>query len=348
MVSIVSHVKSTLYPDNYLSIGFATNTGKIKAKEKEYEKRYENQFDCYDTVDYSYRGTTRTSHRFFVGGAEATYKLDRCSKLSQPKKRYGTHGISSAGKRKLRAGSALLQKLYGKKRLGFGTLTLPNFPPAKIKYLAENWGRVTRVFYQRLKRLFIRKQAPVHILGCTEIQPKRYKSKGEIAPHLHFVYVAKPSTGTYYVTKREVREAWNSVILSILKKGFPITGKPAYLFASCKLQPIKKDVGRYLGKYLSKGGEIIDQINEDGREQELPRQWWTMTSEMKDIYQESLETITPALAMAMFMNPESFVEAGVLKYYSMVSVEILGEMKTVGMVAYLTDDSYRAGLVCPK
>ena len=346
MTSIVSHVKSTLYPDNYLSIGFAPRKGKVKQQDREYEHDYESQFDAYSIVDRNINGDVWTTHRFFSGGYEDSYKLDKCPKLSQTSRRYGQKGISVAGKRKLKAGAALLQRNFGKGRLGFATLTLPNFTAPKLRYLAENWGSISRVFYQKLKRLHEKLGVPQFIVGCTEIQPNRYKERGEICPHLHYIYVAKPhKDASYYYNTDQMRELWNSVVLHFIHKGFPVTGKAAFMLASCKLEPIKKCISRYLGKYISKGGEIVDNIVEEGRGAELPRQWWTMSKPMKVLYESSLRSIDPDLAWEMFSNPEAFLQAGVFSWYSMIEVEVNGIYRTVGLSAVLADDSYREGMI---
>ncbi len=205
---------------------------------------------------------------------------------------------------------------------------------------------MVRVFYQKLRRLFDKVGCPQYILGCTEIQPKRHRNRGEICPHLHFVYVAKPpKSKSYYVTPKEVRRAWNSVLLHYLKRAFPITYKKAFMLASVKLQPIRKDITRYLGKYISKGGELVADIVSDGRQNELPRQWWTMSSLMRALYKASIVAIMPSLAWEMFKNPEEFLESGVFSWFSVVTVEINEEHRTVGLVAYLSCDDYRQGIV---
>jgi len=184
MTSIVAGIRSKLYPDNYLSIGFAKKQGKIRKREKEYNKDYENQFDSYIETNISYRGTTRRNVRFRRTGIDYSPLLDISPESSQTPRRYGKSGITTKGRRTIRASASLLQRTYGKGRLGFATLTIPNFPAPKVRYLAERWNDIVRVFYQKFKRIIEKKKAPHLIIGCTEIQPRRYEERGEICPHL--------------------------------------------------------------------------------------------------------------------------------------------------------------------
>lgn len=344
-MSIVSSIQNTLYQDNYLSIGFGKKQGTIK--ESEEERRYEQRIAdvraglLNDNIDNTWRSIDLGERP--KNGQQ--YILDKSPESSQAKKRYGTQGICRGGARKVKAGSALLQKHFGKRRLGFCTLTLPNFRAVEIKWLAVHWGKVCRVFFQKLKRMLEKKGAPNIVLSVTEIQPQRYKKFGHIAPHLHFVFIAKPkASDRYYLSTSDIRDVWNSVLVGYIQKMFPFTAKPAYLKASCKLQPIYKDVTKYLSKYLSKGGEIVDDIREKGREKELPNQWWNSSRLMKALYLKTLKRIPDSLAWEIYKNPDEFYEGGVLSWYSYVEVEIDGESKTVGLVAYLASDDMRQGI----
>jgi len=120
------------------------------------------------------------------------------------------------------------------------------------------------------------------------------------------------------------------------------------MLASCKLLPIKKDVSKYLSKYISKGGELVNKIIESGRQEELPRQWWTASTPMRKALRDSMRSVSPKSAWSIFKDPELYVMGGVISWYSYVTVKIGDEERVVGLVAYLMDDSVRRCLEEPS
>jgi hypothetical protein len=76
------------------------------------------------------------------------------------------------------------------------------------------------------------------------------------------------------VSVTEFRDAWSRAIEATI--GRPLTTAPIV-----DVQRVKKSCVAYLGKYLSKGGEIVDAVIERGDADQLPSHWWGSTADLK-------------------------------------------------------------------
>jgi len=289
------------YPDGSFSIGAVPPEKKRKA-EKEYDQDWRatheivewSEKDASEYQGYSDKVAYRTKDdkidRYLTG-------FNRPSELSHQKKRYGKNGITSYGKRQVRSGSALLERRYGKERLGFMTATLPSanhgLDAVELYYLAENWAKVTRRFCDELRRELERQQAPTEIICVTEIQEKRFRNRGEVAPHLHIVFVAK-SAGRrwrWYMTAECITNIWNRTLRNFLGDDSQFTGSGG----SVDVKRVRKSATRYISKYMSKGGKILSEIQEQGLESCLPSQWWSAYGGLRKIIKNNILNLTQKL-----------------------------------------------------
>jgi len=338
MGTIVSSLTGKSYPDGWFSVGVKPREKKGD-EEKQYDRDYEQQYNSYTEKEIHYGRHNYVTYKFFDGYDNSSYRFISRPKSSQLKRKYGTHGITTQGKRAVKGASALLQKCYSRRRLGFCTLTIPNYHPSHIKYFAANWSKIVRVFYQKLKRHFDNIGAPFLYVSVTEIQQKRYKETGAIAPHLHFCYIARASkrNSGYYISANELRQMWSSVIMYYAEKSGIVVPHWVTFKASVDCQIVKKSVSSYLGKYMSKGGEVIEDINDEGRENELPSQWWTMNASMREMYKKSIKSIDNAYMSMLFYDPNTALELGIIRWYQDVYVCIDGKDRRVGVCGYFTN-----------
>lgn len=161
----------------------------------------------------------------------------------------GARGITSFNRRAIRSIGSLLEMRYGKSRLSFATLTVPNFSPEDRIACQSYWCRAVQRLHEEMKRFFERKGCKYLYVGCTEIQPQRSEREGWAAPHLHFVFIGKEKR-SWIITPLQLRKMWQRIWRGHLSG--------SYSWNSCEnLVAVKKSVAGYLAKYLSKGGTSV-------------------------------------------------------------------------------------------
>ena len=337
-MNTIAYLSAKAYPDEYFSVGIVPRKKKGK-DEKEYDREHAKQFNSYERyVDAPY-GKRLEKVSWLEGETVTRYRLDSSPESSQPKKRYGENGITAYGKRMVKSAAAALQKRYGKKRLGFITCTIPGYSCEQIEKLAKNWGDVIRVFFQRLKRELDKIGAPNIIVGVSEIQPQRYNRDDVVAPHVHFIYVCKRKVNSdFFIHVSKLRMHWGQTLINICGLSNSETNKPITYKGSVHAVVIKKSCVAYLGKYMSKGGEVLDKILEQDRASQLPRQWWTMSQACKKLVDRMIKTIPSAMSIPLMYHPDELKELGVIRYYKEIYINLGGEERLVGVVGYFSSD----------
>ena len=245
------------------------------------------------------------------------------NQLTTPKvnNRRGLKGITSKGKRTIRNTAFLLQKTFGKKRLGFLTVTLPSFPyrPDLGIILAHDWSELVRQFTQEINRAIERKDKTALWTGCTEIQEKRLDNHGEVAPHLHLVYLALNGNFDWYITANEFRDIWKRIIEARIKH-FTLEEIEVNTKASIDAKSVKKDAGNYLGKYMSKGGDIVKKMIDKGFTDLVPTAWWHCCLKLKRILKAMMRELPSDIKIAVKQGV-TLVERGVCVYLFNVETE---------------------------
>lgn len=186
----------------------------------------------------------------------------------------GSHGITGHGKKTVRSAADMLQRKYGPGRLAFLTLTLPGLPRNELAECVSDWSRIVRVFLQWLSRRLKAAGLSGQVVGVTEIQPERLRERGELAPHLHLVFCGRPAYGGWVLDWLEYRKAWLRTISASV-------GHPVLSEAVENVQTVKKSAAGYLGKYMSKGGDIIREAAEICPESPIPSDWWHCTTPLR-------------------------------------------------------------------
>lgn len=265
------------------------------------------------------------------------------SKLKRlPRGVYGKHGITNYGKRVLKNSCILLQQRFTRKKLGFATCTLPDMGREMLQCITANWSQVVRRFLQKARRFHEKRNLPFIYVGCTEIQEKRFERTGLPVPHLHFVYVSKHSVSSGYTCDtRSYYTWWNEAVNEILcAHGFrAIMGVDGHV-GSVKLEVIRTSASGYLGKYISKGVNVVKAMQEKGFE-EFPKQWWFASMHCKAMFNASVKTISSDICAMLWDNAPNLIEHGIVKHLYYVFIKINNIEKCVGMTGTFTDNVYR-------
>ena len=190
---------------------------------------------------------------------------------SSQRGKYGRGGITSYGKKMVRSGAVILQEEWGIGRTGFATLTLPSFPSEVEAVICEQWGDIVRCFFQEFKRHMQRCGGDERYVCVSEIQSERFQNRGEIGLHLHFIYKARPRARgqDWYMSANWARETWRRILANRIRDICADIPLPR-----CELEMVRKSASGYLGKYMSKGGEVLERVKEAMPALALPSQWW--------------------------------------------------------------------------
>ena len=328
----ISVLKGTIHPDGFFTIGRVPNKTKGK-QEADYDHRYDSQFE---TVVWREKGdfegcgmVTRVEEIFSSNmsdqvskgkGANLGLSNVRNSDTKNPSppkgregrvSRRGSNGITQFGRRRVIDAVTILEQTYGRKRLGFGTLTIPSMDNEAMAVINRYWHTCVESFQRYFRRHFEKIGVPSLLVGVTEVQMKRLENHGLFANHYHFVYPAKDKNGGYYVSPNWVREVWGNVLNTVLKKYY--SDVPLEMGSSVDLQMMKKSAKNYLSKYISKGKDDVEKLISKGYQSFLPRQWWGMTKAMRDEIKMTVINISSENCYFLLQNYDELKKMGVVK-----------------------------------
>lgn len=329
-----------VYPDRSLTIGIVPRK-KVRCQDKQYERAHRTQPETdYGALADWYEGTNTIAGKSCNMRERALFI--KGGKSSQKKRgSYGKHGITRFGKRVVKNGALLLEKKYGKARLGFVTCTLPTFSKDMHHRINGVWGEIVRRFYQKLKRQHEKIGKQFVYISVTEIQEKRFSSTDIPCPHLHFVYVCKDSPRkkfNLYIC--QIHRAWNkSIREGIGLCGYPYTMSGNLPWGSVHATLVRKSASAYLGKYMSKGCKVIASMREKGWE-EFPKQWWSASASVKKMFKDSIIRLDHATASAIFYGLEHYLHDNMIEWAHYIEILYDGEYRTVGLVATISKKMY--------
>lgn len=191
----------------------------------------------------------------------------------------GRNGISSYSRRQVRNAAEAIQMRFGKSNCTFATVTLPSLEDSDYIAVLENWSEVVRQFMQKLKRFLQSCGMPSVAVGVVEIQTKRMRREQRFLPlHLHFVFPGKKPSGHWVVTPQLVRKYWADAIRNA--SGVDV-GRYSW-DNSENLQQVKMSAANYLGKYMSKGRQDLQEVEAMGLSDLLPSHWSTCSQSLKN------------------------------------------------------------------
>jgi hypothetical protein len=196
-------------------------------------------------------------------------------KRSNRPESYGRKGITGFGRRMVRSACTILERAY-KGRLTFCTITMPTLPPELKMELAKQWPELVRQMLQWLSRRLAQRRLPTAVASVSEIQPKRLQAGNGGYLHLHLVWPNKIARKGHYAIDVDALRTWCEKFLCT--KGLMVENA----WVNVDTKRVKKSAAAYLSKYMSKGGDVLEQfVGENGWEA-CPGQWWNMTKTMRD------------------------------------------------------------------
>ena len=262
-----------------------------------------------------------------------------------PAPRRGGKGITGYGKRMIRNSAEMMQQVYGRRRLGFLTLTLPSFDdPFNVQLLAHDFAELMRAAVQEIMREIGRAGGPQVYSGCIELQEKRYRTHGDVAPHLHLVYVAHPGNYDWYVTAAKIREIWARCIKNRLEY-WGCSGE-FEIGAAVDCQVVKASAAAYLAKYLSKGGKILEDLKNNGDTELIPTAWYTVCNSLKKAV-KGLTTELGSDIKRSIIQGVDLVRSGFCQWLFKIEIEIDGETFSRGWVGKIAGQSINPLQVMP-
>jgi hypothetical protein len=196
----------------------------------------------------------------------------------------GAMGIPAAARREIEHS---LWTLSGfKRRLAFWTITLPTPALVAMKEVKDGWAKFSARVHKELTRRLDERLVCSSWLSVTELQERRTSREGIPCPHLHVCFVNRRGScrrgpgrhlGPWVLGPAELDGIIRVALLSSV-------GRADWnLSAAGNVKRVKKDAGRYLAKYMSKGGKLIEYWNqpEVAGGLRIPR-WWHRSKPMKN------------------------------------------------------------------
>ena len=289
----------TVYPTGEFTLGFAPPP-KVKSKDKEYEC---TKGDIYFREDGFYHDRRWYElHGLTMEPTDIPPNLVNSAELShvasKPKRKYGQKGITAYGRRCVSSAALLLQKRWGRDNTGFATLTLPRLSLAQEQVICSRWSQLVRKFFQWFKRLMEKVGADPDYCASTEIQEKRWEHRHEVGLHIHFVYQCRQRRhGKWNLNADIVRERWRELLANELHVCADMVPVPR-----CELSVIRKSASAYIGKYMSKGVKIVSQVSKSGKDDYLPKQWWSLGSGIRCLLKTAIIRDNNLLAEELYKS----------------------------------------------
>lgn len=189
-----------------------------------------------------------------TGAGGVTPVLDNGSKQShssEQRKKYIWADFSAAQRRKIRSMAVLMDQGRHSKTLSFVTLTLPGWAESLTnEEMIDGYRKASRTFLQWLRRRLKNANLPDFTLCIREPQKRGCKGPDPIGvPHSHILFCGKQKPRDHWIlTPSELRESWARAVSG----AFPGAPAMSVEHGGCRVESIKKSIGRYLSKYLSK------------------------------------------------------------------------------------------------
>lgn len=248
-----------------------------------------------------------------------------------PARMYGDRGVTSYGKRMIRAASAVLARIKAREKLSFATLTLPEMSEDDSRRVMANWGRIVQVYLQSIRRHFAKRGLEFRYVSVTEIQIKRFRKSTGSCLHLHLLFVGSRA-GVWIITPAALRYYWKKSISSF------VDGR--YIFSNAEnIKSVTGNAGGYLAKYLSKGPGSVEALRSRFPLCPVPAQWWSVSSEIRSLVRAATiegENVGELLYSLVSKRDSDGV-------FSLASEIIVAESEgglCLGVVGYLTRSGY--------
>lgn len=243
-------------------------------------------------------------------------------------KREGLKGITNYGRRQISEGCFVLERSFFRRGLGMYTFTCPYTDDSDVVAFAENWATILKRLLERISRLYATRGQKLHYVGCVELQEKRYKRSGQICPHLHFIANCRlPGNKEFIVSADELRQIWQEVCKNATKKIVPVG-------ASVDCSVVRKSAEAYLSKYMSKGGEIVEECAESFP-QSLPRRWWCISKSLRLVIKTRTRKLTGCMAEFLIQQCYQGMDSGIFVWVKSIFISLHGQEVCIGFCGKL-------------
>ena len=184
-------------------------------------------------------------------------------------KRHGLAGLTSNGARQIQRACAVLQDC--RPCLAFWTVTLPD---TTIRELigADLWPKFQTRLRDLLVRALKRRGLPARVVGVVELHPGRSMRERLPLPHLHVVFQGRGGRGQPWALDRATLD--RLIVDAVRYVGLPAPD----VRAAGNVQPVRRNCGAYMAKYMSKNRESAWLKQVPGN---LPRVWWFWSAPLR-------------------------------------------------------------------
>jgi hypothetical protein len=259
---------------------------------------------------------------------------------SQPERkiRRGLGGITTYQKRLTKSAGTILERQAGRGNLSFYTCTLPNICPDDLELIAQNWAKLTKSFCKELGRALERSGLPAMVVGVTEIQEKRLTRWGQICPHLHLVFQGRRNKfSAWAIDTNLATDLWNRQIELVIGK--PFDGR-----ATTRIEKPRKSMKAELGKYLTKGTNIINSIVEAGKIHLLPTCWVVCSLSLRRQVKREIRQFKNSAVENIFDRRSELQSIGVLRFRDILiqpDADPGGREFCIGCAGYFVIENWR-------
>lgn len=265
-------------------------------------------FDAYESESRYLECEKLVGSAAIAGSSPMGLSAPTISHRKSKRKRRGQRGISSRAKKMVRSCATLLEETYGKHRLVFLTLTLPNeMTDDEFRTVCLAWSELIRQFWQQLERLLERKQLPKAHVFVNEIQERRFRSSGRVGLHCHGLYVGRHAGEQWAISYKTVNQLWARLITNCL-------GRDIDCSEATEVDSLRKSCKAELGKYISKGCKIVNAIIESGQGDLLPTAWYGASKSLKAEVKAGTRIYTDGFADWIDKNRWLLRQKGILSY----------------------------------
>ena len=247
----------------------------------------------------------------FIMGLSTPVKSHKPPKPPETRERRGKR-MTGFAKRTVRSGIVLLEEMHGKRNLAFFTATIPDLPWYELQLVCAGWGDLARRLMQEIGRALERKGLNPEYVYVNELQEERWSRNASPAPHLHAVFQGrKTGDRTWAISKEEFRRMWERVLGSFLERDISLP-------AATRVEVIRKCPKRYMTKYMSKGGKVVDEIVQAGLRSFLPGSWWGMANSLRAKVKDETIPITADTAELIATHLEEYKQAGLINWFGRI------------------------------
>lgn len=237
----------------------------------------------------------------------------KCIPDPKTRAKRGFNGLPRLGRELIEDGMVLMWHLAQSLRsqFVFWTITVPSryedgteFTESDYQRILTNWSELVKRIFEELSRLCERRGLPCRWLYVTEPQEKRWQKHGVLALHIHAVIPNQWDSQKRAPGQRGFKRAGAWAITTadtdaIVQRCMTnLMGKPVDISSSCNLQGIKglSNLFFYMsklnkvGKYLSKGSQLISELQNSKWGDYLPSSWYGSDQITKQQVRGSVET----------------------------------------------------------